>query len=93
MSLIRVFQIVLRDGGNKILHSGGGMGNFTRSGFFLSAGGHFRWSAFDYSLLFQIKKHHSVNIEHQLKSKLARPVNSTKCMKLKQKWCSSNGCS
>ena len=70
------------------------MGNFTRSGFFLSARGHFRWSAFDYSLLFQIKKHHSVNIEHQLKSKLARPVSSTsstKCMKLKLKWCSSNG--
>ena len=83
MSLIRVFQIVLRDGGKKILHSGGGMGNFTRSGFFLSARGHFRWSAFDYSLLFQIRKHHSVNIEHQLKPKLVRLVSSTKCIKLK----------
>ena len=39
-------------------------------------------SAFDHSIDFQIKKHHSVNIEHQLKSKLARPVNA-KNIKLK----------
>ena len=37
---------------------------------FLPGGGHLKRSAFDHSSLFQSKKH-SVNIEHQLKSKLA----------------------
>ena len=31
-------------------------------------------SDFDYSNLFQSEKQHSVNIQHQSKSKLARPV-------------------
>ena len=71
MSLISVFPIALRGGGEKIPPSGGGMGNFTRRGFFLSDGEHLRRSAFDHSSLCQSKKHHPVNIEHQLKSKLA----------------------
>ena len=54
--------------------SGGGMRNFTRGGFFFSAGEHLR-SAFDHSNLFETKKHHSVNIEHQ--------IVCTKSMKLK----------
>ena len=32
-----------------------------------------RKKAFDHSNIFQSKKYHYVNIEHQLKSKLARP--------------------
>ena len=47
----------------------------------LSVSGHLRWSTFDHSSLFQSNKH-SVNIEHQLKSKLEWPV-CTKSMKLK----------
>ena len=35
MSLIRVFQVVLKDAEEKISPSGGGMGNFTRNGFFI----------------------------------------------------------
>ena len=41
------------------------MENFTRSGFFFSAGEHLRRSSFDRLNLFQIKKHYCVNIEHQ----------------------------
>ena len=41
------------------------MRNFTRDGFFFSAGEHLRRSAFDHLNLFQIKKHHFLNIEHQ----------------------------
>ena len=53
---------------------GGGMRSFTRRAFF-SVGEHLARSAFDHLNLFQIKKYHSVNIEHQ-------PV-CTKSMKLK----------
>ena len=45
-----------------------------RVDFFFSAGEHLR-SAFDHSNLFETKKHHSVNIEHQ--------IVCTKSMKLK----------
>ena len=41
---------------------------------FLSGGEQLRRSAFDHWSLFQSKKHHSVNIEHQLKLKLAWPL-------------------
>ena len=50
------------------------MRSFTRRAFF-SVGEHLARSAFDHLNLFQIKKYHSVNIEHQ-------PV-CTKSMKLK----------
>ena len=83
MSLIRVFQIVLRGGSRKSPARGEGIGTFTRGGVFLSGDVHLRRSVFDYSSLFQRKKH-SVNIEHQLKSKLAWSV-CTKSMKLKLK--------
>ena len=44
-----------------------------------TGGENLKWGAFDHSNLFQIKKHHCVNIEHQ-------PA-CTKKMKLKRKWC------
>ena len=69
MSLIRVFQVVLKDAEEKIPPSGGGMGNLLGMDF-LSGVGHLRRSGFDHSSLFQSRKH-SVNIDHQLKSKLA----------------------
>ena len=62
MSLVRVFQIVLRCGVENP-PTGGALGTFTRGEFFSSGGAHLRRSAFDHSSFFQIKKH-SVNIEH-----------------------------
>ena len=79
MSLFRVFQIALKGvgkgEGREKLPSGGGMGNFTKTGVIFSAGEHLRRSAFDHLNLFQFKKHHSVNMEHQSVC--------TKCTKLK----------
>ena len=79
MSLFRVFQIALKGvgkgEGREKPPSGGGMGNFTKTGVIFSAGEHLRRSAFDHLNLFQFKKHHSVNMEHQSVC--------TKCTKLK----------
>ena len=47
-------------------------------GDFFSAGKHLRRSAFDHSNLFEIKKHHYVNTEHQ-------PVRTKNCYKVKMK--------
>ena len=58
---ISVFQIAVWDGGD--------IGNFA-GGIFLDDGENLKRSDFDHSNLFQSKKHHSVNAEHQLKSKL-----------------------
>ena len=49
----------------------------------LSGSGNLTRSDFDHSKLFQSQKQNFVNIEHRLKSKLARLV-STKSMKLKK---------
>ena len=70
MSLIRVFQIVLRGGDRKSSLVEGEWEILLEVGITSSSGGHLRRSAFDHSSLFQSKKH-SVNTEHQLKSKLA----------------------
>ena len=85
-TILRVFQIVLRVGGNP--PSGEGIENFA-GGIFLSGGGNLRRSNFDDLNLFQSQKQLSINTEHQLKSKLAWPTH-TKSMKLKQKWYRSN---
>ena len=49
-------------------------------------------SDFDHSSHFQKQKQHSVNVEYQLKSKLAWHV-YIKSIQLKWKWYRSNGCS
>ena len=72
MSLIKVFQIVLRGGGENPFPSEGKWEILLGVDFFIRCG-HLKRSACDHSNPFQSKKHHSVNIEHQLKSKLARP--------------------
>ena len=71
MSLIRVFQIALKGGAEKIPPSGEGMGNFTRGGFFYQVVSILGRLHLIIQACFKVKKHHSVNIEHQLKSKLA----------------------
>ena len=68
-----VFQIALKDAGNKSPLVEGNR-KFYLGWIFLSAGGYLRRHAFDHSTFCQSKKHHSVNIEHQLKSQLARHV-------------------
>ena len=76
----RVFQWTLM-GVRKSPHPSGGMGNLLR--------GIFYWVVeicfgviLTFPTIFKVKKNHSVNIKHWLKSKLAWPV-CTKSMKLK----------
>ena len=70
MSLIRVFQIVLKSGGG--LMEGGDKVPLEEGEWeillvvdFFSPGEPLRRSAFDHLNLFQIKRHHFVNIGHQ----------------------------
>ena len=53
--------------------SGGGMENFTRGGLFYQLVGIWGGLHLIIQAFFKVKKHHSVNIEHQLKPKLAWP--------------------
>ena len=73
--------------GSKSPPVGGGIKNFARGDFFTE------WwepeKLFWKFKYFQSWKHHPVNAEHQLKSKLAWPV-CQKSTKLKQKWYRSN---
>ena len=78
----RVFQIVLRSGGIPTPPVEGESKILLGVTFLLSVG-NLRRSNFDHSNVSQSYKQLSVNIEHQLKSKLAWPV-GTKSTKLKQ---------
>ena len=80
----RVFQIAWRSGEESLVR---GMGSFAE-GLFLLRGRNLMRSDFNHSNLFQCLKQHSVNIEHQLKSKLAWRVYMLEVKKWnsKNKW-------
>ena len=70
MLLIRVFQMVLRGRRRNLPLVDEEWGILLGVDLFIS-GLRLRKRAFDHSSLFQNKKHHFINIEHQLKLKLA----------------------